>query len=79
MMLSGTNACVRLALFILENLHTRILPSQLNRHILWIDQITKVTSTDFDAIQNGHDEWSYAIKMLFAYNISLDINVKNIL
>ena len=79
MMLSGINACVRLALFILVNLHTRILPSQLNRHISWIDQITKVTSTDFDAIQNGHDEWSYAIKMLFAYNISLDINVKNIL
>jgi len=55
MMLSGTNARIRLPLFILANLHTRILSSQLNRRILWIDQITKVTSADFDAIQNGHD------------------------
>lgn len=52
MLLSGTNARV---LFIIVNLHMRILPPQLDRRILRIDQITKVTSADFDAIQNGHD------------------------
>lgn len=41
--------------FILMNLHMRILPPQRYRHILRIDQITKVTSTDFDAIQNGRE------------------------
>lgn len=55
MLFSGTNAHVRFALFILVNLHMRILPPQLYRLISRFDQITKVTSTDFDAIQNGPD------------------------